>query len=207
MDDVLRDFLCVSENEIENNELYIHDLVDITRQMLQNKIDILYKKLIAAYEHQNVTLLQEYASQFEEILTDLDRILSTHKNFLLGSWLDSSKALATNAVEEQVYEFNARNQITIWGPSGQIVDYANKQWAGIVIDYCLPRWKLFFDELIETLIKKKRKFNDNKCKQKIFKEIEEPFGVSNKIYETKPHGDPVEIARRIYAKWKKTLIL
>jgi hypothetical protein len=29
-----------------------------------------------------------------------------------------------------LYEYNARNQITLWGPLGEIVDYANKQWAG-----------------------------------------------------------------------------
>jgi hypothetical protein len=32
--------------------------------------------------------------------------------------------------EKQLYEYNARNQITLWGPHGEIVDYANKQWAG-----------------------------------------------------------------------------
>ena len=34
--------------------------------------------------------------------------------------------------EKLLYEYNARNQITLWGPDGQIVDYANKQWAGKV---------------------------------------------------------------------------
>lgn len=32
--------------------------------------------------------------------------------------------------ESDLYEYNARNQITLWGPSGEIKDYANKQWAG-----------------------------------------------------------------------------
>ena len=27
---------------------------------------------------------------------------------------------------------NARNQITLWGPKGEIVDYARKQWAGLI---------------------------------------------------------------------------
>lgn len=33
--------------------------------------------------------------------------------------------------EKKLYEYNARNQITLWGPRGEIVDYANKQWAGM----------------------------------------------------------------------------
>lgn len=32
--------------------------------------------------------------------------------------------------DEQLFEYNARNQITLWGPNGEIVDYANKQWSG-----------------------------------------------------------------------------
>ena len=67
--------------------------------------------------------LHENALVFLDILQDLDRILATNKNFLLGPWLESAKALATNSRERKLYEFNARNQITLWGPDGQILDY------------------------------------------------------------------------------------
>ena len=79
-----------------------------------------------------------------------------------------SKALATTDAESRLYEFNARNQITLWGPDGgfifldiflcpnsnlhfldmsfckanplgQILDYAGKQWSGMVSDYYIPR--------------------------------------------------------------------
>ena len=67
-----------------------------------------------------------------------------------------SKALATSDAESRLYEFNARNQITLWGPDGgsifldivsfcnfsllgQILDYAGKQWSGMVSDYYIPR--------------------------------------------------------------------
>ena len=29
-------------------------------------------------------------------------------------------------------EFNARNQVTLWGPNGEINDYAAKSWGGLV---------------------------------------------------------------------------
>jgi hypothetical protein len=38
-------------------------------------------------------------------------------------------------------------QLTLWGPNGEILDYASKQWSGMVADYYYPRWKLFFDTL------------------------------------------------------------
>lgn len=187
-----------------DNEQYKHDLVDITRQMIQNKIDLLYEKVIAAFNGRNETNFKRLRKHFESILIDLDAILASDEHFLLGRWLISAQALATNQVEKQLYAFNARNQITTWGPSGQIVDYANKQWAGIVADYCLPRWQLFFDELQASWQQKNRKFNDNKCKQKIFKQIEEPFGVDNKEYSIIGMGDAIELASNILQRWKGT---
>jgi alpha-N-acetylglucosaminidase len=34
-------------------------------------------------------------------------------------------------------------QQTLWGPSGQISDYATKHWADLVRTYYYPRWALF----------------------------------------------------------------
>jgi len=52
--------------------------------------------------------------------------------------------------EADLYEFNARNQLTLWGPKavnmpnlyGYIQDYAAKNWAGLAAGYYLPRWEL-----------------------------------------------------------------
>lgn len=54
------------------------------------------------------------------LLLDLNDLLATDEHFLLGRWLESAKSLATNERECQQYEYNARNQITLWGPSGNV---------------------------------------------------------------------------------------
>lgn len=51
----------------------------------------------------------------------MDRILSSSTDFLLGTWLEQAKEMGTTDAERQLFEINARNQITIWGPKGQIV--------------------------------------------------------------------------------------
>ena len=33
-----------------------------------------------------------------------------------------------------------RSQITMWGPTGQINDYATKAWGGLTRAYFKPRW-------------------------------------------------------------------
>ena len=78
----------------------------------------------------SLLVLHENALVFLDILEDLDRILATNENFLLGPWLQSAKDLATSDSERKLYEFNARNQITLWGPDGQIMDYGGWREGG-----------------------------------------------------------------------------
>lgn len=198
IDDVLNDLLQVPADRV--NDLFRHDVVDVTRQMIQNKIDQLYPRVLGDYAANNLTSLKTHVRQFEGLLEDLDRILATNAAFLLGKWLESSKAIATNRLEAANYEFNARNQITTWGPAGQIVDYAMKQWAGMVVDYCLPRWKLFFNEL-ELSVAAHKRINMNKCRQKMFKVVEEPFSTDNKHYPIEADGNSLAVAKVIYDKW------
>ena len=41
--------------------------------------------------------------------------------------------------------YNAKNQVTLWGPTGQINDYAAKGWAGLYGTYYYGRWALLLD--------------------------------------------------------------
>ena len=51
-------------------------------------------------------------------MDDLERLLATNENWMLGPWLERAKfwgKLEDNK-NDWVWEFNARNQITLWGP-------------------------------------------------------------------------------------------
>jgi alpha-N-acetylglucosaminidase len=136
------------------NDLFKRDLVDLTRQFLQNQADALYVSIVNAFrKKKNLKQFVFLSEHFLDLLTDLDALLGTHNDFLLGNFIESAKALASNDAERKQFEFNARNQITLWGPSGQIVDYATKQWNGIFEDYYRPRWSLFFGQLRNSLTK------------------------------------------------------
>ena len=123
-----------------------------------------------------------------ELFDDLELILSSGKDFLLGTWLEEAKSLATNDAEKQLYEYNARNQITLWGPRGEIRDYANKQWSGVMADYFKPRWTMFLDAIEQSLINS-TKPNITKINQDIFKQVEKPFTFSTKLYPTEAIGN------------------
>lgn len=202
IDDILGEFLQAPLDSIIDNELFKHDLVDIARQFVQNKIELLYSQIKTSFAAKDLAKLKKTQNIFESMLNDMDDVLQSNDKFLLGKWIASAKSCATNQLEEQMYEYNARNQITTWGPNAEIVDYAHKQWSGIVRDYCLARWQILFAELELSITKKNGKFSDSKCRKKIFKQVEEPFTVAHNEYITEAQGDTIDISQRILNKWK-----
>lgn len=186
----LKKFLSVTANEtIPTNELLKRDLVDLGRQFLQNQADALYLSIVDAFKKKKdmkqFALLTE---AFLDLLNDLDTLLGTHNDFLLGNFLEAAKATASNDAERKQFEFNARNQITLWGPTGQIVDYATKQWNGVVKEFYWPRWKLFFDQL-ENSLRHKIPFSQSKFQQDVFEQVELPFNMNSTAYATQPTGE------------------
>merc|ERR1719430_1312068 len=116
-----------------------------------------------------------------EVLADLDRLLATSPAFLLGPWLAAARSVATNDQDAALYEFNARNQITLWGPDGQILDYAGKQWSGLVSDYYLPRWRLFFVSL-ERCVTQGTEFDQGQFQEEFITILGRPFTQARDIY-------------------------
>lgn len=186
----LGEFVTVAANEsmIDGNNLFRRDLVDLARQFLQNQADALYVGIVEAFKAKaNAEQFRHMSGQFLDLLNDLDSLLATHSDFLLGNFLEGAKALGLGEVERKQLEFNARNQITLWGPDGQIVDYATKQWSGVVRDYYAPRWSLFFDQLA-TSLERKLPFNQSKFQRDVFEQVELPFNRDSKVYPTEPEG-------------------
>ena len=87
------------------------------------------------------------------LLTTLDSVLLTNPAFSLSTWLSAARAATSNATGPKFYEYDARNQITLWGPDGEISDYASKSWGGLLSGYYVPRWQIFVNYLLEVPIK------------------------------------------------------
>ena len=67
-----------------------------------------------------------------------------------------ARALGQTEAEKDLYEWNARVQVTTWGnriaaDEGGLRDYAHKEWNGLLRDFYYLRWKTWFDELAARL--------------------------------------------------------
>lgn len=142
-----------------DNPSFQYDMVDITRQALSNAFSNYYLAFVLQYNltaaSQNTTSNSNSSSSSTimlNILESLDMVLNTNKHFRLSTWIEAAKTFTTvngTSTSQDYYEYNARNQITLWGPNGEITDYASKVWGGLVSSYYIPRWKIFFQYLTD----------------------------------------------------------
>ena len=131
------------------------------------------------------------------VLTDLDAYMRTNTNFLLGKWIADAKALP-EAVPG-LNEYNARNQLTAWGPTMQINDYASKSWSGLVTDYYAPRWNVLLDA-VAAAAKSGSPVDNGAVKDKV-RAIELAFSNATKIYPTTTSGDLTTASTELLANY------
>ncbi|KAF7591021.1 hypothetical protein BBP40_002039 [Aspergillus hancockii] len=127
------------------------DFVDVTRQVMGNAFVWIYSDLVQSWNSRSGTTdTRTKGRELLEFLNAIDRILSCDRNFSLSSWIAGASMWGNSSSSKDVFEYNARNQVTLWGPTGEISDYASKAWAGLISSYYVPRWSIFVDYLGRT---------------------------------------------------------
>lgn len=148
----------ISNQYLFANPSYQYDIVDWTRQVLSNAFIPLYQQLVSTYTNMsnldNIecrnSQIRTQGTQLTALMKSLDDVLATNDNFKLSTWITKARAMADNSTEADFMEYEARNQITLWGPDGEITDYASKSWAGLISSYYMPRWQMFVEYLAST---------------------------------------------------------
>ena len=136
------------------SETYRYDLVNITRQILDNRSHVLLPQIKAAYEARDEPLLASLTHEWLHLMQLEDSLLATDKWFLSGPWLDAPRDWAKGSTEEKALSYDAHSILTTWGdrdPSRNLGDYANKDWSGLVGTLYYQRWKIYFESLTAAL--------------------------------------------------------
>ncbi|MBV4358819.1 alpha-N-acetylglucosaminidase [Pinibacter aurantiacus] len=131
-------------------ETFSHDCVDLCRQVLSDRSTTIYNALMDSYHKKRKTDFKKYRNAFLQLILQQDSLCSMNKDFTLARWLDQARTLGSDANEKKMFEKNAKVQISYWGPinpKSSLIDYASKQWSGMLRTYYYDRWKLFLDSL------------------------------------------------------------
>ena len=180
---------------------YNYDLVDFTRQALTDY----GKSLLAAVDQvRNQSDKKDYnlrRDAYLQLILDLDELLNTNENFMLGHWTQMARGIAdevagtTNADKEWLELNNARTLITTWGArnnseGGGLRDYSYREWGGMMKDFYYKRWKAFFDQ------------NDKGTSHPAWFDMEWEWAHDGSVqYNTTTTGNSAEVAARLFGKY------
>jgi alpha-N-acetylglucosaminidase len=193
---------------------YLYDIVDVGRQALSDLSVPLSQELSKAWLAGDKARFAAAKGRFIELAADLDTLLGTRRDFLLGPWLADARRWGANQAESDLYERNARQLITVWGPNSPkayLSDYAGRQWSGLISSYYLGRWIRYFNFLETQPMSYRddklprvngRPDNDASDFYRQLTEWEYRWCEGHERFPTEPSGHPVGEAYRLLAKWK-----
>lgn len=181
-----------------------YDLVDVTRQVLANYAFSLHEKWVKDYQNKNKDAFAKSSLQFLELIDDIDLLLGTRKEFLLGTWISDARSWGKNEDEKALYERNARNLITLWGDADNgLYEYSCRQWNGLLKDFYKPRWEKFFEILSESL-KSGQEINIDQFEISI-RQWEWRWVNNRSDYAQNVSGDAVKIAEELHQKYRQRI--
>ncbi|HEY4321528.1 MAG TPA: alpha-N-acetylglucosaminidase [Gemmatimonadales bacterium] len=199
------DSLLAAAPALSGNDAYRYDVVNLARQVLGQRGLPLVNAVESAYNRKDRVALLAAEGEVIALLRDLDALVGTRPEFLLGRWIADARQWGTTDAERRLYQWNARNIITLWGTKcteGQNDDlnlYAFKEWEGMFSSYFLPRWQAFFAALNGALDKgvpfDRKPYAEAMC------QWEQRWSNETGAFPTQPKGDGVAMARRLVTKW------
>ncbi len=194
-------------------ETYRYDLVDVARQGLADLSVPLFEEVSAAYAARDSVRFVVAKEQFLDLIRDMDTLLATRREFLLGRWLSDARRWGGTPQERDLYEENARMLLTVWGPNSPqafLYDYAGRQWSGLLRGFYLKRWEKFFAFLAtqppgyseaKLPLVMNRPGNDANPFYRDLSNWEYQWCVGHESYTAQPEGDSVVTARALLGKW------
>ncbi len=196
----------LSSDDLCAHDGFRYDIVDITRQVLTEYADVIQAGAARAFAAGDAAGFETAAAAYLELLDDLDRLLETRREFLLGRWLAYARAYGDNAEEADLYEHNARDLITLWGDRDcGIHDYAYRHWAGLVGDFYRARWAELFSAAGRAL-KEGTPF-DAGAFEEMIKDREWEWTLRTGSFATEPSGDEVAVCRELYEKYSGVILM
>ncbi|MBU1101252.1 MAG: alpha-N-acetylglucosaminidase [Bacteroidetes bacterium] len=141
--------------KIKLNDIYRYDLVNIMCQYLANLGLEYHGKMISDYEKGDIAAFDLSSKKFLNLILDQNQLLGTRNEFRLSEWIYDARKSAANQTEEDLFEWNARTLVTLWGkkePSMELHEYSHREWSGLLSDFYYPRWEMFVEHLSGKLL-------------------------------------------------------
>ena len=196
----------LASSKLKKSDGFRFDMVDVTRQVLSNHAVSIHQQFTDAFHKSDVEAFKRYASDFLQLIDDLDELVGTRKDFLLGNWISDARKWGTNEEEKLLYEKNARNLITTWGDkNNRLHEYSARQWNGLFKNFYKPRWQQFFNAAESALVRNEKFDQDEFIKN--IRDWEWNWVNGKEEYATSPVGDEIETCFKMFRKYYHKIMM
>jgi alpha-N-acetylglucosaminidase len=137
------DLFCSPAEQLRSSQLYCNDLIELVSQVAGGTIDQCLADACIAHLAGRADAREAKTSEGFQMLKRVDALMSVREDRRLETWVRYARSWATSPDEAAYYDSNARLLITFWGWK-ELEDYASRLYSGLIRDYYLKRWEMFF---------------------------------------------------------------
>jgi len=178
---------------------YRYDLADAGRQVLADLAGRYHRAILQAYAAKDAPAVGRLSRRMLGLFDDLDELLATRKEFLLGVWLADARRYGVTKDEQDLCEVGARELLTTWTSHDNVTDYANRQWSGLVGTFYRARWQTWLDALQASLASGTA--IDVDAVRARIRDGDLAWTRQHDTYSAAPRGQTIEVSRRLLEKY------
>ena len=138
----------------ESNALAF-DRANTRRQVLGNMSGPAFERFEEAYKASDRDGMVAARDNFLALMDSLTVVLKSRPEFSMDRWVEGARNWGVNEEQKEYYATNARTIVTVWGDTPSLLDYAAREFDGLMEDFYKPRWQMFFDEVIAAFDEKR----------------------------------------------------
>ena len=183
-------------DRFRDNPHFEYDLIDIVRQAVAEQGRYQHRRMAAAYRAGDADSFADESRKFLDLILLQDRLLGTHRAFMLGNWIADARALGRTDEDKALLEWNARVQITTWGGRkaaelGGLHDYAHKEWNGLLSSLYYARWAKWVEVMLEQM-------EGKDIIPPLWYDMEHAWTSGCEEYPSEPSGDCIDMAHEVF---------
>lgn len=175
------------------------DLVDLVSYVVAQQAREPIKAMAAALPADDRAALRAATAELMELIDDVDDLVATREDQLLGRWLADARRWGTTPDERDLLERDARLLVTVWGRQDSgLHDYSGRHWSGLLTGFYRPRWQVWAGWLDEQM---GRPEPDVPGLMRRIADFEQAWVDSRDSYPTEPRHDLLGCARRLLDRY------
>ena len=186
-------------DKASGSEAYRHDVAQVGTHALEALAGRYQVEICKAYRLRDKESLKNTGARMIGLLRDMDELLGTRREFMLGSWIDDARKWGATADDKNLCELDAKLILTTWSLPPTQRDFARRNWSGLINTYYLPRWDAWIKALSESL-DKNAKLDDKKLLDQL-SAMEIAWVKQPSKFAAYPIGDTAQLAKKIYDKY------